>query len=61
MMMVLRTGRLTEEQWKKRINEFIEDITKEDDEYSIEILDLLINTAIDAKDERQDINNETED
>jgi len=52
--MVLRTGVLTREQWGERINELLLDIGKESDEYADEIFEMLIDMALEIKDERQD-------
>jgi hypothetical protein len=52
--MALRTGILTREEWSNRIDELLVDITKEDDVLCQEILELVIDRALDFKDDRQD-------
>lgn len=59
--MVLRTGPLTREQWKERIEELLIDIGKETDEYADEIYEMLIDDAIQAKDDREDVAREDRD
>jgi hypothetical protein len=51
---MLRTGVLTRDQWLDRIDELLIDISKEDDELCLEVLDLVVNRALDMKDDRQD-------
>lgn len=48
--MVLRTGKLTKQQWSDRIHELLTDIGKEADEYALEIYEMAVNMALDAKD-----------
>ena len=42
------------QEWVDRINEFLLDIGKEEDEFADQIFELLINATLDIKDARQD-------
>ena len=52
--MVLRTGSLTRQQWANRIHELLEDIGKEGADYADSIFEMLVDMALEIKDERQD-------
>lgn len=56
--MSIRTGPLTKEQWLEKIDEFIIDISKEEDTLALDVLELLIDKALDMRDMRQDLNND---
>lgn len=58
--MALRTGILAKEQWEARIRELLVDIGKEADEYSDEIYEMLVDMALEMKDDRQDVSAEDE-
>ena len=56
---MLRSGVLSLEQWQMRIRELLVDIGKETDDYADEIYGMLVDMALDAKDERHDDVNQT--
>lgn len=51
--MVMRTGILTRNEWCNRIDELLVDITKEEDVLCQEILEMVVDRALDFRDERQ--------
>lgn len=52
--MALRTRILTRDEWIARIDELLIDIAKEEDVLCLEILELVIDRALDFRDEQQD-------
>ena len=52
--MALRTGILTRDEWSTRIDELLIDITKEEDLLCQEMLELVIDRALDSRSEGQD-------
>lgn len=52
--MVLRTGPVSREQWKARIEELLNDINKETAEFADEIFEMLVNMTLEMKDQMED-------